>query len=352
MRMMKAQVMEGVKNLVYKDVPVPVINDDEVLVKVKLCGICGTDWNIFIGKYVADRHPLIPGHEFWGVIEQVGKNVVGLKVGDRVSPDACIICGHCYFCRRGEGLMCQSLTQIGIHIDGAFAEYVKVPWKKCYLIPDEISDDATAAFIEPLTCVVEAAKRMDSEIGASVAIIGCGLGVVHAAVAKLRGAAPIIVIGDSANKLKIAMKMGADHVIDINKMPNVVEKVMQLTGGVGVDYAIEAVGSPATYEQALAMLRRGGKLEAFGVCGEKDIMEVKPVDFVLNEKRICGSLAGIGNDWGVAINLLKHKRLDPSSMFSMVVPLAELETALKEIQDNKELMKVFVSPEIKERTFF
>lgn len=352
MRMMKAQVIEAVEKLVYKDVPVPVINDDEVLVKVKLCGICGTDWNIFIGKYVADRHPLIPGHEFWGVIEEVGKNVVGLKVGDRVSPDACIVCGYCYFCRRGEGLMCESLTQIGIHIDGAFAEYVKVPWKKCYLIPDEIEDDATAAFIEPLTCVVEAAKRMDSEIGASVAIIGCGLGVVHAAVAKLRGAAPIIVIGDSAQKLEIAKEMGADHVIDINKTPDAVAEVMKLTGGVGADYVIEAVGRSETYEQAMAMLRRGGKLEAFGVCGGDDVAEIKPADFVLNEKCVSGSLAGIGNDWGVAINLLKHKRLDPSSMFSMIVPLSELEDALKEIQTNKELMKVFVSPEITERVVF
>ena len=352
MRMMKAQVMDGIENLVYKDVPVPVINDDEVLVKVKLCGICGTDWNIFIGKYVADRHPLIPGHEFWGVIEEVGKNVKGLKVGDRVSPDACIICGHCYFCRRGEGLMCESLTQIGIHIDGAYAEYVKVPWKKCYLIPDEIKDSTTAAFIEPLTCVVESAKRMDSEIGASVVIIGCGLGVVHAAVAKLRGAAPIIVVGDSVKKLEIAKEMGADHVIDINKTPDAVAEVMKLTGGVGADYVIEAVGHPKTYEQAMAMLRRGGKLQSFGVCKADDVAQMKPVDFVLNEKGIDGSLAGIGNDWGVAINLLKHKRLDPSSMFSMIVPLSELGDALKEIQENKELMKVFVSPEITERIVF
>lgn len=349
MRTMKAQVVEAPYQMAFKDVPVPQINDDEVLIKVKMCGICGSDWSIYTGKYAADKLPLTTGHEFWGTIDELGKNAKGLKIGDRVAVDLCITCGTCYFCRRGDGLLCQTFTQLGIHTNGGFAEYVKVPWKNCYLIPKEIDDNA-ATFIEPLTTTIEASKRMNCELGSSVVVIGCGLGAIHAAMAKLRGAAPVIVVGDSRARLEMAKKMGVDYVIDITKTPDAVAEVMKLTNGIGADYVIEAVGTPKTYEQAFAMLRRGGKLEAFGICGEKDTAAIPPYEFVLGEKKVSGSCAGIGNDWGVAINLLKYKRIDPSPLYSMIVPLAELEQALKELHTpGNDLVKVFVSPTATER---
>jgi len=352
MKMMKAQVVEAPNKMVYKEIPVPAIGDDEVLIKVKYCGICGSDWSIYTGKYAADKLPMITGHEFWGVIEETGGKVVGLKAGDRVAVDLCITCGTCYFCRRNDGLLCQTFTQLGIHTDGGFAEYVKAPGKNCYLIPDEI-DDYTATFIEPLTTAIEASKRMGCELGSSVVVIGCGLGILHSAMAKLRGATPVIVIDSNADRLEIAKKMGVvDFCIDTNKTPDIVAEVKKLTGGIGADYVIEAVGNPRTYELAFAMLRRGGKIEAFGICAEGDAAALPPFEFVLGEKKVSGSCAGIGNDWGIAINLLKYKRIDPSPMRSLIVPLSELESALKEIQTNNKLIKVFVSPEAKERKTF
>lgn len=348
MRMMKAQVVEAPQKMVYKDVPVPEINDDEVLIKVKMCGICGSDWSIYNGSYAADKLPLITGHEFWGTIEQVGKNSKGLQPGDRVAVEIALTCGTCYFCRRGDGLLCETFTQLGIHTNGGFAEYVKVPWENCYLLPDEL-DDYAAAFVEPMTTVIEASKRMDCTLGSSVVVIGCGLGILHAAVAKLRGAAPVIVIGDNAERLETAKEMGIDYCIDITKTPDAVAEVKRLTGGIGADFVLEAVGNPKTYEQAFAMVRRGGKVEAFGICPENATASIPPFEFVLGEKKISGSCAGIGNDWGIAIQLLKYKRIDPSPLYSMVVPLEELESALKEIRTNSKLVKVFVSPEIKER---
>jgi threonine dehydrogenase-like Zn-dependent dehydrogenase len=348
MKMMKAQVVESPYKMVFKDVPVPQISDDEVLVKVKYCGICGSDWSIFTVKYAAEKLPLITGHEFWGTIEEMGKNVTGLNVGDRVAIDICLCCKTCYFCRRGDGLLCQTFTQLGIHTNGGFAEYVKAPAVNCYIIPDEI-DDHAATFIEPLTTAIEASKRMGCELGSSVVVIGCGLGIIHANIAKLRGAAPIIIIGDNPNRLAVAKKMGIDHCIDINITPDAVAEVMKLTNGIGADYVIEAVGMPKTYEQAFAMLRRGGKIQAFGICAPGDAASLPPYEFVLGEKKVSGSCAGIGFDWGIAINLLKHKRIDPSGMYSMIVPLNELESALNELQTNKELIKVFVSPDITER---
>ena len=250
MKKMKAQVVESPDNMVYKDVPIPQIGTDEVLVKVKYCGICGSDWSIYKGYYAAEKLPLITGHEFWGTIEEMGENVTGLKIGDRVAVDLCLCCGTCYFCRRGDGLLCQTFTQLGIHTDGGFAEYVKAPADNCYIIPDEI-DDYAATFIEPLTTAIEASKRMDCELGSSVVVIGCGLGIIHASMAKLRGATPVIIVGDNPDRLAVAAKMGIDYCVDINKTPDAVAEVMKLTNGIGADYVIEAVGTPKTYEQAL-----------------------------------------------------------------------------------------------------
>jgi threonine dehydrogenase-like Zn-dependent dehydrogenase len=350
MRTMKAMVLEEPRKFVYKDVPVPEINDGEVLIKVKYCGICGSDWGSYCGKY-ADEVACLPiqtGHEFWGVIVEAGKDAQNVKVGDRVACDICLTCGTCYHCRRGEPLLCSSFKQIGIHTNGAYAEYVKAPWKNCYILPDDV-DDYSAAFIEPLTACINASRKMGCELGASVAVIGAGLGIIHGALAKIRGAAPVIVIDSQPARLEMARKMCADFIIDITKTPDAVAEVMRLTNGVGADYVIEAVGSGRTYEQAFKMLRRGGKLEAFGICSDDDFMKVPPVQFVIHEKKVGGSCAGIGHDWEVAIDLLRYGRIDPRPLISMIVPLPELERALHELQEDKTLVKVLVSPEIDKR---
>lgn len=348
---MKAQVVKAPYKMEYTDIPIPEISDDEVLIKIKVCGICGSDWSIYTGKYASDKLPLISGHEFWGEVESVGKNAKGLKKGDRVAVDICLTCGHCYFCRRGDGLLCETFTQLGIHTNGGFAEYVKAPWKNCYHLPDSI-DDYTAAFVEPLTAVIQASKRMDPQIGSSVVVLGCGLGILHGALAKARGCAPVIVTGRSEARLKTAKEMGADYTININETPDVVAEVMKLTNGIGADYVVESVGTTETYEQAFKMLRRGGKLEAFGIVKQGDTADLEPFEFVLGEKKVSGSCAGIGNDWGDAIKLLEYGIIKPQGMYSMAVPLSELEVALKELRENNELVKVFVCPELTERKYF
>jgi threonine dehydrogenase-like Zn-dependent dehydrogenase len=348
--MMKAMVLEEPKKFVYKDVPVPEIGRDEVLIKVKYCGICGSDWGSYNGMYEEEVAclPLITGHEFWGVIEETGQNVTSFKAGDRVAVDICLTCGTCYYCRRGEGLLCKSFKQIGIHVNGAYAEYVKAPANNCYRLPADL-DDYSATFIEPLTACINASRKMNCELGASVAVIGAGLGTIHALLAKLRGAAPVIVIDSQQKRLETARAMSADVVIDITQTPNPVAEVMRLTDGIGVDYVIEAVGKSQTYYQAFNMIRSGGKLESFGICADEDTVQLPPAKFVLQEKKISGSCAGIGHDWEVAIALLQYKRIDPRPLISMIVPLNELEIALNELHQNKDLVKVLVSPEINER---
>jgi threonine dehydrogenase-like Zn-dependent dehydrogenase len=350
MRMMKAQVLEKPNKMVLKDVPVPSIDDGEVLIKVKYCGICGSDWGSYTGKYADEVKclPLTTGHEFFGYVEDVGKNVKNIKPGDRVAVDIALACGTCYFCRRNEPLLCTSFKQIGIHVPGAYAEYVKAPWQNCYIVPNEVTD-YQAAFIEPLTTTLNASKKMDLKFASSLVVIGCGIGIIHAALGKARGAAPVIMVGDNAERLEMAKKMGTDYIIDITKTPDPVAEVMNLTDGIGADYVLEAVGTSETYEQSFEMVRRGGKVEAFGICADDDFAKIPPVKFVIEEKKVNGTAASFGNDWGDAIKLLQYKIIDPTPLISMIVPLAEVEIALKELRSNQKLIKVLVSPELKGR---
>jgi len=345
---MKAAVFDAIKSIKVKEVPIPEIGDDEVLIKVKNTGICGTDWSIYNGWYSADKLPMIAGHEFSGVIAQAGKNTKDIKEGDRVTADINMSCGVCYYCIRGDQLLCNDFTQLGIHTNGTYAEYVKAPAYLVHHLPDALSFEE-GAFIEPLSCCIHAAKAVNARVGGSMAIVGCGLGVLHARMAVLRACAPVIIIGDNAKRLRIAREMGADYTIDSNEVADPVAEVKRLTDGRGVDYAIEAVGSTKTYEQAFAMLRKGGVLSAFGITGEQDVMQVRPFEFVLGEKKITGSCAGIGDDWPDAIALLAHKRIDPKPLFSMKVPLEDLEWSLHELRRDPNLFKIFVSPEVSTR---
>ena len=345
---MKAAVFEKIGVVKVKEVPIPEIGDNDVLIKVKLTGICGTDWSIYNGWYSADKLPMIPGHEFSGVIAKLGKNAKGLKEGDRVTADINMSCGTCFYCMHGNKLLCDSFTQLGIHTNGTFAEYVKAPAAQVHILPENLTFEA-GAFIEPVSCVIHAAKAMNASLASSVAIIGCGLGVLHARMAVLRACAPVIIFGNNHKRLQIAKDMGVDYAFHIDEIADPVAEVMKLTGGRGADYVVEAVGSVKTYEQAFAMLRRGGTLSSFGIVGEQDEMKIRPFDFVLGEKKVTGSCAGVGADWPDAMTLISNGRIDPKPLFSMKVPLEDLEWALHELRKDPSLFKVFVSPEISER---
>lgn len=344
---MRAAVVERPGEIKIKEVPVPRINPSEVLIKVKFCGICGTDYSIYIGKYSKDCLPLIPGHEFSGEVVAVGQDVSTVKVGDRVTADINLGCGVCFYCSRGQKLTCPEFRQLGIHIDGAFAEYVKAPAQQVHKLPDNVSYEV-GAFVEPISCAIHAAKAMNVTLGSSVAVLGDGtLGILHTQIAKLRGAAPVILVGKHRKRMEAAQKMGVDYVVDINS-ESPVARVKDLTGGRGADFVIESVGTSATYEMALAMTRPGGRLAAFGITNEEDTMKLRPFDFVLGERSMVGSCAGVGNDWPDAITLLQFGRINPVPLFSLKVPLEDLEKALLEGKENRELLKIFVSPEITE----
>ncbi|MCD6538560.1 zinc-dependent alcohol dehydrogenase family protein [Candidatus Bathyarchaeota archaeon] len=280
---MKAAVLYGVRDLRLEDVPKPEISDNEVLIRVNACGICGTDIHIYRGEWKTNT-PIILGHEFSGVIADVGREVKGLNVGDPVVAEPNIPCGSCYFCRMSErNYFCENLEATGVTVNGAFAEYVKVVASNVYRLPKAYNLDE-AALIEPLACCVRGIDQAKIKVGDTVAIIGAGpVGLILLQLALQSGASMVIQTDMEDSRLSLAKDLGADHTINVTKA-DPVESIKELTGGYGVDVAIEAVGKPEAITQAMRATRRGGRLVIFGVSPEDAVWKVRP--FELYDKEL------------------------------------------------------------------
>lgn len=345
---MTAAVFYEPDDLRIEQVPTPQIGDSEVLIKVRACGICGTDMNMFIGDFKVRRLPLIPGHEFSGEIVAMGDKVVELNVGDRVTADINLTCGTCFWCRRGEDLLCPHLQQIGIDLSGGFAEYVKAPANHVYPLSDRISFEQGAS-IEPLACAIHAQTRLDMPVGSSVAVIGGGsMGIIHSQLAQLRGAYPVILIGRTASKLERAGRVGIDYLIN-SREADPVEEVKRLTGGRGADFVIEAAGTIQTYEQAFKMVRRGGTIVAYGIPSQDATLSIRPFDFFMQEWKVIGAFVSHPTAWTKALTLLESGGIKPDTLFSLRVPLENMSDAVAEARANKEIMKIFVVPGLNHR---
>ena len=280
---MKAAVLYGVRDLRLEDVPKPEISDNEVLIRVNASGICGTDIHIYRGEWKTNT-PIILGHEFSGVIADVGREVKGLNIGDPVVAEPNIPCGSCYFCRMSErNYFCENLEATGVTVNGAFAEYVKVVASNVYKLPKGYNLDE-AALIEPLACCVRGIDQAKIKAGDTVAIIGAGpVGLILLQLALKSGASMVIQTDMEDSRLRLAKELGADHTINVTE-EDPVESIKELTGGYGVDVAIEAVGKPEAITQAMRATQRGGRLVIFGVSPEDAVWKVRP--FELYDKEL------------------------------------------------------------------
>ena len=337
---MLAAVLHKKEELSLEEVPIPEISEDEVIIRVKKCGICGTDPHIFKGNFPAP-FPLIMGHEFSGEIVNVGKQVKSVAIGAKVTVDINISCNHCYFCRVGQKLLCESIKQIGVHVDGAFAEYVKVPQGNIYTLPDEM-DWEKAAYIEPLACAIHGLERARMTIGSSVAIIGAGpMGLALGKLAKLNGAAQVILTELNQSRIEKAKAIGADHVIHAGQ-ENPIEAVKELTEGRGAHFVFEAVGSSYTYRQAFEMVRRGGTLIAYGAAPADAAIDIKPFDIFSKELTIVGSYAGSYGTWQQAIELIKNGLFNPHEIITKTIALEQIIEGINEALYNKDVIKIMV----------
>ncbi|MBV7397182.1 alcohol dehydrogenase catalytic domain-containing protein [Mameliella sp. DP3N28-2] len=329
--MMKAAVLTRPGHFEIEDRPIPKPGRGEVLIRIARVGVCGTDMHIFHGNYAADSLPMVPGHEFTGTIQALGADVTGLTLGSKAVVDMNIGCGACYWCRRNEILNCPEMQQMGITMDGAFAEYMVVPARLVIPAPAHVADEVLA-LTEPLSCVVRAARKAQITFGQSVLVMGAGpIGNLHVQLLRTIGAAPIIVTDLSAERVQMALDCGAD--IGVSDPARLKQAVMDATEGRGVDIVIESVGLPALYRQALKLMRKGGHLAAFGLTGAEETLALPILDTILQENSVKGSVAGMGQDMHDALSLLVHGRIKTEAFTGASYALTDIQAAFDTFAD-------------------
>ncbi len=328
---MRAAVLVEPGRFDVKDVPRPSPERDEVLVRIRRVGICGTDVHIFNGHYAAENLPMIPGHEFTGAIAGLGDGVTGLSLDQPVVVDMNIGCGTCFWCRRNEVLNCPEMQQMGITMDGAFAEYIAVPARLVIPAPDHVPAEVLA-LTEPLACVVRCARKAEITFGQSVVVLGAGpIGNLHVQLLRTIGAAPIIVADLFRDRVQMALEAGAD--IGVTDPATLEQVVREHTDGRGADVVIESVGLPALYKQATRLIRKGGHIAAFGITGPEDALALNILETILHENSVKGSVAGMGQDMHDALTLLSHGRIKTDLFTAASYPLAEIQTAFDTLAD-------------------
>ncbi len=340
---MKAAVLHDVRDIRVEEVKKPEIAEDEVLIEVKTAGICGTDLHFYKGEWKVDM-PIIPGHEFSGVIAEVGENVDGFKIGEHVVAEPNITCGSCYFCLMSErNFFCENLKAVGVTVNGAFAEYLKIKGRNLYRIPENLSFEE-AALIEPLACCIRGLDNVGIKAGESVLIVGAGpVGLLLMQLVRNFGASMIIQTDLEDYRLEKALELGADHVINVRK-EDPIKVIKELTGGYGVDVAIEAVGSPKAITQAVEAVRKGGRVNIFGVSPQDAVWQVKPFDLYSKELTITTSYRS-PYTFQRAVKMASSGRLKLKPLISHIFPLEKIAEAF-EILDKKldNVMKVILKP--------
>ena len=321
---MKALVLKEYKQFAYEDVPAPEPGSDEVRVAVKACGICGSDVHGMDGSTGRRRPPIIMGHEAAGLVEKTGAAVEGWKPGDRVTFDSTIYCGTCDYCRRGQINLCDNRRVLGVSCEeyrqhGAFADFVVVPQRILYRVPDRTSFEQ-AALVEPFAIALHAVRRSPPEINDIVVVIGAGM-IGLALVQGLRntGCGKLIVVDVAADRLGLAAKMGGTHTIN-SATENAREIIRQLTNGRGADVAFEAVGLPATVELALSCARKGASVTLVGNISPK--VEFPLQLAVTRELTIHGSCASCG-EYPACLDMMARGALDPAPLTTAAVALAD-----------------------------
>ena len=331
----------GNQQIEIRQLPVMEPGEGQVLLKVCACGVCGTDVHIYQGgKGSADvTPPVILGHEFSGFIEKIGPGVEGLKVGQLVTVDPNIYCGKCLPCRQGQKQMCHHMGAVGVNMDGGFADYCLAPYAQCVVVP-EGTDPELAAMAEPLACCLHGIDRAGIRPGENVLVVGGGtIGQIMLQLARLAGAAKVVLSEPVAKRRELAVALGADAAIDpINE--NLNERLYEILGCEGADVVIECVGHPKTSEQAIDAAARCGRIMLFGVPHPEAILQTKMHPIFQKELTIMGSFVNPDTQ-SRAVALLASGQLKIKPLITHRYPIAQLEDAIK-MQTSAESIKVLV----------
>ena len=330
---MRAIVWEAPGKLAMAEVPDPTPDRGELIVQVGACGICGTDVHIADGEFPPTPYPIVPGHEFAGRVVAVGEGVPGeWHGGERVAVDPSLFCGHCPACHAGRGNLCANWNAIGDTVDGAFAEYVKVPAANAYPIPDGVSDQQ-GALIEPLSCAVHGMRRLGPVAGDDILVMGAGtMGLLLMQLLNRAGARSVAVVDRKASRLEAATAAGAAAVAT--------DAADLDTGVFGV--AVDATGAPAAIEAAFTRLDRGGRLLIFGVTSGDAEVSLSPFRIYNDEITVLGSMAVL-NSFGAAADLMADGAVATGPLLADPYPLDRFGDALASVRAG-EGIKIQVAP--------
>jgi L-iditol 2-dehydrogenase len=342
---MKAALLYGVKDLKVENIDVPEVELGEILVKVRAATTCGTDVKIFQRGYVGEviQYPTVFGHEWAGEVVKVGEGVSWLKEGMRVRAGNSSPCLRCKICQKRNYNLCENMMWLW----GAYAEYIKVPARIVMLNTQEIPPNITyeeAAVTEPLACVLHGIEKAHIKLGDTVAIIGAGpVGLLHLQTAKKMGAEKIIISDLVDDRLQVAQELGADETVNA-KREDPLEKIKRFTDGYGADVVIEAIGLPATWEQALEMVRKGGTVLEFGGCPPGTEITVRTELLHYGEVTMLGTFHTTPVHFKKALNLIASGTVKVKPLITRHMKLDDIKDAFKILTTSKSDLKIAIHP--------
>jgi len=343
---MKALVLEDYGRFAYRDVPEPRLGAGDVLVRVKACGICGSDVHGMDGSSGRRIPPVIMGHEAAGVVERVGSDVTAWQPGDRVTFDSTIYCGACYFCRCGLANLCDNRRVLGVSCgeyrqDGAFAEYVAVPQRILYRLPEGLSFEQ-AAMVEALSVAFHAVGRTPVSLNDTAVVVGAGMiGLLIVQSLRAAGCGHIIAVDLDQGRLDLACQLGADEGLQ-SQTADVVSHVLQRTAGRGADVAFEVVGIAPTLKLAIRCVRKGGALTLVGNLAQTAEFLLQTA--VTRELTLHGSCASNG-EYPACLDMIARGTIDVDAMVSAVAPLADGAVWFERLYRGEPgLLKVILAP--------
>jgi L-iditol 2-dehydrogenase len=337
---MKKEVMKSPGIIEFEDIPIPEIEENEVLVKIMRIGICGSDIHVYHGKHPYTSYPVTQGHEVSGIIEKVGSKVDTINPGDKVTIQPQVVCGQCYPCTHGKYHICDDLKVMGFQTTGAGSEYFAVDSEKIIKLPDDMTYEQ-GAMIEPCAVAVHAVSRGGDVTGFNVVVLGAGpIGNLVGQTAKALGAKSVMITDISDFRLDIAKKVGMDYTINPTKQ-DLSEEIEKAFGSDKSDLIIECVGAKETIDAAIENARKGSDIIIVGVFGDKPSVDL---GFIQDrELRLIGTLMYRTNDYNKAIELVGAKKIKLEPLMTKHFSFMDYDKAYKFIDDKKDkVMKVFI----------
>lgn len=337
---MKAGVFYGPRKFRIENVPEPRLEPEGIIVRVKACGICGSDVHYF---HNAKDEGIVMGHEFSGDVVEVGNKVTGIKKGDRVAAMTGKGCGTCYFCQRGDIVRCSKMVLLGYGIPGAFAEYVSVPYLNLGTYAAKLPCSVTyeeGATLEPLSVALRAVKQAQPQKEDTVIVLGLGIiGLMVIRILKTMGVSHIIASGRREKRLQLAAECGADIVVDAAES-DITRIDDNLVKNRGADIVFDCAGSATTFEQALKMVCRGGKVSLVGLYQES--FNWSPTFLVGNDISLLG--CGLKFDIPGALELVAAGKVDTRPFITHTFPLDRIQEAFETQEKDRSAVKVLVKP--------